>query len=216
MSALEPCPVSGHDPGPAPNARHWTDGLSIAGRTTAVLAFAPCTPPFEQVANSVFLLGSFVIAPAGYAFAAMLACTAIALSVTSAVVCASTRIVVAENRRRHAARWIANGLMACILAAALTISGLQCLLDAPYVADPPSPTGDRIVVVERNVLLSGNGAVYLVPNGFGPGIEIARYGADDGYSPMDNNTYTLEWHGRVPVFKALGTPADPVVMYPPG
>lgn len=132
MSALEPCSVSGHDPGPAPNARHWTDGLSIAGRTTAVLAFAPCTPPFEQVANSVFLLGSFVIAPAGYAFAAMLACTAIALSVASAVVCASTRIVVAENRRRHAARWIANGLMACILAAALTISGLQCLLDAPY------------------------------------------------------------------------------------
>lgn len=105
--------------------------------------------------------------------------------------------------------------MACALAAVLAASGFRCLLDVPYVADPASPAGDRVVVVERNVLLSGNGTVYLVPNGFGFGIEVARYGADDGYSPMGNGTYSLEWDGRVPVFEALGTPADPVGMYPP-
>lgn len=112
-------------------------------------------------------------------------------------------------------RWVANALMACALVSAFAVSGFRCLLDVPYITDPASPAGDRVVVVERNVLLSGSGAVYLVSNGFGFGREIARYGADDGYSPMSNGAYTLEWRGRQPLFEAEGTLADPVMMYPP-
>ena len=111
------------------------------------------------------------------------------------------------------ARWIGNGLAACAIAAALATSGLFCLISKPYTADPPSYAGDRVVVVERNVLLSGYGTVYYVPRGIGFRLEIARYGADDGYSPMSNKTYTLSWQGRTPTFEAQGTPADPVDMH---
>nr|WP_187231584.1 hypothetical protein [Collinsella sp. BA40] len=46
------------------------------------------------------------------------------------------------------------------------------------------------------------------------GCKIASYSADDGYSPMGNGTYALEWDGSDPCFTALGTPANPVRMYP--
>ena len=107
-----------------------------------------------------------------------------------------------------------NGIAAFAIVAAFATAGLFCLISEPYVADPPSYAGDRVVVVERNVFLAGNGAVYLVPHGLGLGFEIARYSADDGYSPMSNETYTLSWQGRAPAFVALGTPVDPVSMYP--
>ena len=210
-------------------ARTCACGLSIAGWAMAAFSLVLCTPPFEGLADSVFLIGSVAIAPAGCAVAGLLACAAVALRVAGAVArrCARARAdacaaahrgvdsEAAGGKGRRAVRWVASGLMACALAAVLAASGFRCLLDVPYVADPASPAGDRVVVVERNVLLSGNGTVYLVPNGFGFGIEVARYGADDGYSPMGNGTYSLEWDGRVPVFEALGTPADPVGMYPP-
>lgn len=206
-------------------ARTCACGLSIAGWIMAAFSLALCTPSFEGLADSVFLIGPVAIAPAGYAVAGLLACAAIALRVAGAVArrCARSRAAIrrgtdseaAGGKGRRAVRWVANGLMACALAAVLAVSGFRCLLDVPYVADPASPAGDRVVVVERNVLLSGNGTVYLVPNGFGFGIEVARYGADDGYSPMGSGTYSLEWDGRVPAFEALGTPADPVGMYPP-
>ncbi len=220
-------------------ARTCACGLSIAGWVMAAFSLVLCTPPFEGLGDSVFLVGPIAIAPAGYAVAGLLACAAIALRVAGAVArrCARARLrsradaracadacaaahrgvdsEAAGGKGKRAVRWVANGLMACALAAVLAVSGFRCLLDVSYVADPASPAGDRVVVVERNVLLSGNGTVYLVPNGFGFGIEVARYGADDGYSPMGNGTYSLEWDGRVPVFEALGTPADPVGMYPP-
>ena len=96
----------------------------------------------------------------------------------------------------------------------ILVAGFECLLTAAYIADPASPAGDRAVVVERNVLLAGYGDVYLVSGGFGVGRKIASYSADDGYSPMDNGTYALEWRGSEPHFTAYGTPANPVVMYP--
>ena len=69
-------------------------------------------------------------------------------------------------------------------------------------------------MVERNVLLAGYGDVYLIPGGFGVGRKIAGYSADDGYSPMGNGTYALEWRGSEPHFTVYGTPANPVVMHP--
>ena len=45
------------------------------------------------------------------------------------------------------------------------------------------------------------------------GRKIASCSADDGYSPMGNGTYALEWRGSEPHFTAYGTPANPVVMY---
>ncbi len=224
-------PESAHAPrfAPGPKVRSCADGLSVAGWAMAVFALALCTPPFEEVAESVFLVGSIAIAPVGSVFSVLLACTAVAFCVAGTVVrarfrhrcqsfactCGAAQGGSAEGGRRRAIRWIANGFMVGVLAVVFFVSGIRCLLNVSYVADPPSPAGDRVVVVERNVLLSGNGTVYFVSDGFGFGVEIARYGADDGYSPMGNGTYVLEWCDRVPAFEALGTLANPVVMYPP-
>ena len=115
---------------------------------------------------------------------------------------------------KRAVRWLANGITVLVLFASILVAGFECLLTAAYIADPASPAGDRAVVVERNVLLAGYGDVYLVSGGFGVGRKIASYSADDGYSPMDNGTYALEWRGSEPHFTAYGTPANPVVMHP--
>ena len=108
----------------------------------------------------------------------------------------------------------ANGITVLTLSASILVAGFECLLAVPYIAEPTGPAGDRVVVVERNVLLAGYGDVYLVSGGFGVGRKIASYSADDGYSPMDNGTYALEWRGSEPHFTAYGTPANPVVMHP--
>lgn len=118
------------------------------------------------------------------------------------------------DRWETAVRWLANGITVLALSASIPVAGFECLLTAAYIADPASRRGDRAVVVERNVLLAGYGDVYLIPGGFGVGRKIAGYSADDGYSPMGNGTYALEWRGSEPHFTAYGTPANPVVMYP--
>lgn len=115
---------------------------------------------------------------------------------------------------KRAVRWLANGITVLALSASILVAGFECLLAVPYIAEPTGPAGDRVVVVERNVLLAGYGDVYLIPGGFGVGGKIAGYSADDGYSPMGNGTYALEWRGSEPHFTAYGTPANPVVMYP--
>ena len=53
-------------------------------------------------------------------------------------------------------RWLGNGIAAFAIVAAFATAGLFCLISEPYVADPPSYAGDRVVVVERNVFLAGN------------------------------------------------------------
>ena len=84
-----------------------------------------------------------------------------------------------------------------------------------YIAEQPwFPRATASWWWQRNVLLAGYGDVYLVPGGFGVGRKIASYSADDGYSPMGNGTYALEWRGSEPHFTAYGAPANPVVMYP--
>ena len=191
------------------------------------------------MANAVFMAGPVVVAPAGYTLALLLASAAIALMIAAFIMRRNTSRIARPARgsiedgvasckahgdlvaspcqselddaARHkpnetpvgparqsgigcGMRWLGNGIAAFAIVAAFATAGLFCLISEPYVADPPSYAGDRVVVVER--------------------FEIARYSADDGYSPMSNETYTLSWQGRAPAFVALGTPVDPVSMYP--
>ncbi len=216
------------------------DALSLGCWTTSAIAAALCMPPFEEAANTVFMIGPAVIAPAGYTLALLLASLAAVLMAVAFLVRRSTSKAAspacgdaesagdsreddsrnAVPRRRkglgRAVRRAGNGLATCAIVVTIAIAGLFCLISEPHAADPPSNAGDRIVVVERNVLLSGYGTVYFVPYGTGCGYEIARYSADDGYSPMTFGTYSLSWQGRTPTFEAQGTPADPVSMYATG
>ncbi len=194
--------------------------LALACRVAAMASFLLCVPPLSGMAGSVVLVGPLVLAPAGYLMALTLAVISIGLALASraarprGTAPAARAAAPVETSGGRVVRWLANGMTILALLASISIAGFECLLTASYIADPAGPAGDRIVVVERNVLLAGHGDVYLVPGGCGLGRKIESYSADDGYSPMGNGTYALEWDGSDPCFTALGTLANPVRMYP--
>lgn len=196
--------------------------LALACRIAAMASLLLCVPPLRGMADSVVLVGPLVLAPAGYLTALALAVISIGLALASraarqrGAATDARAVSCVETSGGRVVRWLANGMAILALLASILIAGFECLLAAPYIADPAGPAGDRVVVVERNVLLAGHGDVYLVPGGCGLGRKIASYSADDGYSPMGNGTYVLEWDGSDPRFTALGTPANPVGMYPVG
>lgn len=195
--------------------------LAIACRALAWASLLLCALHARDAAGAVVLAGSWVLAPAGYLLVLVIAAVSIGLAFASWMIGKAWRA--APNKgsaapvrpvRGRAARWLANGITVLALLTSIVVAGFECLLAAPYVAEPAGPAGDRVVVVERNVLLAGYGDVYLIPDGFGVGRKIASYSADDGCSPMGNGTYALEWRGSEPHFTAYGSPANPVVMYP--
>ncbi len=194
--------------------------LAFACKVAAMASLLACAPPLRGMAGAVILVGPLALAPAGYLTALFLAAISIGLALASRVArprgtaSVGGAALSAETPGGRLVRWLANGAACVALLASVSIAGFECLLAAPYVADPVGPAGDRVVVVERNVLLAGHGDVYLVSSGCGLGRKIASYSADDGYSPMGNGTYVLEWDGSDPCFTALGTPANPVRMYP--
>ena len=195
--------------------------LAIACRALAWASLLLCAPPARDAMGAVVLAGPLVLAPAGYLLVLVVATVSIGLALASWMIGRARRAASDDGSaaparlvRDRVVRWLVNGTAALALSISILVAGFECLLAAPYIADPASPAGDRVVVVERNVLLAGYGDVYLVPGGFGVGRKVASYSADDGYSPMGNGTYALEWRGSEPHFTAYGTPANPVMMYP--
>lgn len=195
--------------------------LATACRALAWASLLLCALHAHDAVGAVVLVGPLVLAPAGYLLVLVIAAVSIGLAFASWMIGEARRAapndgsaVRVRPARGRAVRWLANGTAALALSASILVAGFECLLAAPYIAEPTGPAGDRVVVVERNVLLAGYGDVYLIPGGFGVGRKIAGYSADDGCSPMGNGTYALEWRGSEPHFTAYGTPANPVVMYP--
>lgn len=195
--------------------------LAIACRVLAWASLLLCALYAHDAVGAVVLVGPLVLAPAGYLLVLVIAAVSIGLAFASWMIGKVRRAALNDGSaapvrpvRGRAVRWLANGITVLALFASILVAGFECLLAAPYIAEPTGPAGDRVVVVERNVLLAGYGDVYLVPGGFGVGRKIAGYSADDGYSPMGNGAYALEWRGSEPHFTAHGTPANPVVMYP--
>lgn len=195
--------------------------LAIACRALAWASLLLCAPPARDAMGAVVLAGPLVLAPAGYLLVLVVATVSIGLALASWMIARARRAASDDGSaaparlvRDRVVRWLVNGTAALALSISILVAGFECLLAAPYIADPASSAGDRVVVVERNVLLAGYGDVYLVPGGFGVGRKVASYSADDGYSPMGNGTYALEWRGSEPHFTAYGTPANPVMMDP--
>lgn len=195
--------------------------LAIACRALAWASLLLCVPPAHDAAGAVVLVGPLVLAPAGYLLVLAIAAVSIGFAFASWMIGGARRAASDDGSaasvrpvRGRVVRWLVNGTAALALSVSVPVAGFECLLAAPYIAEPTGPAGDRVVVVERNVLLAGYGDVCLIPGGFGVGRKIASYSADDGYSPMGNGTYALEWRGSEPHFTAYGTPSDPVGMHP--
>lgn len=147
----------------SPRARR----LTFARRVCVLVSLLLITPPFHGVAAAVLLVGPLVLAPAGYELSLLFACASVFLSVASWMTRRSggdsAKGPVTDGKR--AVRWLANGITVLALSASILMAGFECLLAAPYIAEPTGPAGDRVVVVERNVLLAGYGDVYLIPGG---------------------------------------------------
>lgn len=170
--------------------------LAIACRALAWASLLLCALHAHDAVGAVVLVGPLVLAPAGYLLVMAIAAVSIGLAFASWMIGKAWRAAPNEGSaapvrpvRGRAVRWLANGITVLALSASILVAGFECLL-------------------------AGYGDVYLIPGGFGVGRKIAGYSADDGYSPMGNGTYALEWRGSEPHFTAFGTPANPVVMYP--
>lgn len=148
----------------SPRARR----LTFARRVCVLVSLLLITPSFHGVAAAVLLVGPLVLAPAGYELSLLFACASVFLSVASWMTRRSggdsAKGPVTDGKR--AVRWLANGITVLALSASILVAGFECLLAVPYIAEPTGPAGDRVVVVERNVLLAGYGDVYLIPGGF--------------------------------------------------
>ncbi|MFR4803066.1 MAG: hypothetical protein ACLT98_06995 [Eggerthellaceae bacterium] len=102
----------------------------------------------------------------------------------------------------------ANGTV-LVLFASILVAGFECLLTAAYIADPASPAGDRAVVVERNAP-GGLRDVYLVSGGWGG----SRSPATAPTRLQPHGQRDLRVDGAAEPHFSIGTPANPVVMYP--
>ena len=194
--------------------------LAIACRALAWASLLLCALHAHDAMGAVVLVGPLVLAPAGYLLVLVIAAVSIGLAFASWMIGKARRAAPNEGNaapvrpvRGRAVRWLANGITVLALSASILVAGFESFwrrLISPSRRVPRATAS----WCDRNVLLAGYGDVYLIPGGFGVGRKIAGYSADDGYSPMGNGTYALEWRGSEPHFTVSITPANPVVMYP--
>ncbi len=163
--------------------------LAIAYRALAWASLLLCALHAHDAVGAVVLVGPLVLAPAGYLLVLVIAAVSIGLAFASWMNGKARRAASDEASddgsaapvrpvRGRVVRWLVNGTAALALSVSVPVAGFECLLAAPYIAKPTGPAGDRVVVVERNVLLAGCGDVYLIPGGIGVGRKIASYSAD--------------------------------------
>lgn len=87
-------------------------------------------------------------------------------------------------------------------------------ISTPYLLKPASASGTRVLVVNHSFLLLGSGDVYVVKRGAVIPQHIGSYMGDDGYDPIGNNVYTLDWQGETPQLTLHGTEFQPVEYFP--
>ncbi|MGO4601625.1 hypothetical protein [Terrabacter sp. 2YAF2] len=78
------------------------------------------------------------------------------------------------------------------------------------VVNPSSAGGCRVVVQERSFLLSGSGAVFVLPAHGVVARRVSRYSTDDGYRPVAAGSFTLTWAGERGHLEVSGSGVDPV------
>ena len=197
---------------------------SVGDTACRALAWASlllCALHAHDAVGAVVLVGSLVLAPAGYLLVMAIAAVSIGLAFASWMIgkvwrAAPNKGSAAPVRpvRGRAVRWLANGITVLALSASILMAGFECLLAAPYIAEPTGPAGDRVVVVERNVLLAGYGDVYLIPGGFGVGRRIAATAPTMVTAPWATGPTRSSGAGQSCTSPHTAPPPDPVVMYP--
>lgn len=111
-------------------------------------------------------------------------------------------------------RALASALCTFVAACTFLCSALVFVIDGPYLLEPSSNQGDRILVVEHHFLLLSSGDVYYVPAGSIFAEENGGFICDDAYSPINAGSYSLSWTDRTAHLKIWSdSPADPMTPW---
>ena len=111
-------------------------------------------------------------------------------------------------------RALASALCTFVAACTFFCSALVFVIDEPYLLEPSSNQGDRILVVEHHFLLLSSGDVYYVPAGSIFAEENGGFICDDAYSPINAGSYSLSWTDRTAHLKIWSdSPADPMTPW---
>lgn len=111
-------------------------------------------------------------------------------------------------------RALASALCTFVAACTFLCSALVFVIDEPYLLEPSSNQGDRILVVEHHFLLLSSGDVYYVPAGSIFAEENGGFICDDAYSPINAGSYSLSWTDRTAHLKIWSdSPADPMTPW---
>ena len=111
-------------------------------------------------------------------------------------------------------RALASALCTFVAACTFLCSALVFVIDEPYLLEPSSNQGDRILIVEHHFLLLSSGDVYYVPAGSIFAEENGDFICDDAYSPINAGSYSLSWTDRTAHLKIWSdSPADPMTPW---
>ncbi|WP_166021199.1 hypothetical protein [Streptomyces chilikensis] len=113
----------------------------------------------------------------------------------------------AEWARRTSALLIVTAVLGTVLEATADL-----LVSAEYhVLHPEGPEGCTAVVRETSFLVIGDGEVFAVGR---TGLAFGTAGSwtvDDGYRPVEEGAYELDWGEETGALRIIGTITDPVV-----
>lgn len=111
-------------------------------------------------------------------------------------------------------RALASALCTFVAMCTFLYGALFFVVDEPYILEPSSNQGDRVLIVEHHFLLASSGDIYYVPAGSVFAEPESGFICDDAYSPVRADSYSLSWTDRTAYLEIWSdSPADPMVPW---
>lgn len=108
-------------------------------------------------------------------------------------------------------RALASALCTFVAMCTFLYGALFFVVDEPYLLEPTSNQGDRVLIVEHHFLLASSGDIYYVPAGSVFAEPEGGFICDDAYSPVRADSYSLSWAERTAHLEIWSnSPADPM------
>ncbi len=185
--------ASSTDPQGARLRQCWARALRWTAAATFVLSVGVAWWAVED--DLPFVVGDVVVRPLliGPAFAALATMAALAAAATGL---AAHERGAAAGSRRWFVRWPVNLAKAGLLVAGWTGAAVAFLMGAaagePYLLDPPSPAGCRVLVVEH----AYGAAAYVLPAGSFRAYPVWSDSGAAGLAPISLGRHALSWLGE--------------------
>lgn len=111
-------------------------------------------------------------------------------------------------------RALASALCTFVATCTFLCGALVFVVDEPYLLEPASNQGDRVLIVEHHFLLLSSGDIYYVPSGSVFAEPKGSFICDDSYSPVRADSYSLSWTDKTAHLEIWSdSPADPMVPW---